>query len=232
MLEVWKVDLRAEAPSLALHRSPLNGEELDRASRFSREEDRIRFLIARGTRRELLARLLGCEPRSLEFEVGPFGKPRLADSHAGAPHFNSSHSGDWILHAIADVPVGIDVEQASPEAAVFGELAWALAPEERHDIERIPGPERIRALVATWARKEAYVKAIGEGLSRPQSQIAIAVGHDGKPALAHDNNPTAGNPRWTFVDLAVAPGYAGCLVHAGTPRPVTVRDYAGTGSSR
>lgn len=232
MIDVWKVDLRAEAPRLARHRSLLSQDELEHASRFARDDDRIRFLVARGTRRELLARSLGREPRSLAFEAGPFGKPRLSIGAASAPEFNSSHSGDWILHAVADVPVGIDVEQERPDLAIFEDLAWALSSDEIRDIERIHGPERVRALTAAWARKEAYVKALGEGLSRTPSKIAIAVGQDGKPALAHDHNPPAENRRWTFVDLAVAPGYAACLVHAGAPRPVAVRDYAGTASSR
>lgn len=232
MIEVWRIDVRAEACCLARHRSSLNADELDRASRFSRDDDRIRFLIARSTRRELLARSLGCEPRSLEFVTGPFGKPRLADRHGRAPEFNTSHSGDWILHAFADVPVGIDVEQAHPDVAVFEELLWAFSAGERNIIERTPQPERGRALAAAWARKEAYVKAVGEGLSRPLSRIEIAVGCDRRAALSHDHNPASGNRCWTFVDLAIAPDYTACLVHAGAPRRVTVRDYAGTASSR
>lgn len=234
MLEVWKLDLRAEAGRLDLHRSLLSDDERDRARRFVREEDRIRFVLARSTRRELLARALDCDPGRLTLEAGPFGKPRLAGDFAGRLEFNTSHAGNWVLHAIADIPVGVDVAQADPGIAVFDELAWALSPQERDDVARHPEPTRSQALASAWARKEAYLKATGEGLSRPPSEIAISPGPDGRPRLDHDRNRNReGDARaWSFVDVFVAPGYAGCLVHAGPPRAVSIRSYAGAGASR
>ena len=232
MLEVWKLDLRAEAGRLDLHRSLLSDDELFRARRFVRDEDRIRFILARSTRRELLARALGCDPRRLSFEAGPFGKPRLARGFAGPLEFNTSHAGNWVLHAIADIPVGVDVEQADPGIAVFDELAWALSPQERDDVARHPEPARSLALASAWARKEAYLKATGEGLSRPPSEIAISPGPDGRLRLDHDRKREGEARAWSFVDVFVAPGYAGCLVHAGPPREVSIRSYAGAGDSR
>lgn len=225
MPEVWRVDVAEELYRLPLHGSRLTDAERGRAARFRRDEDRQRFVIGRSTRRELLARHVGTNPASLVFAEGKHGKPRLPPGASPSPHFNSSHSGRWVLHAIADVEVGVDVEEIRPEFADLDDFAWVLSDAERTFVLAAAPTARAAALATVWVRKEAYVKALGEGLSRSLPDIGITVGADGRPMLAFDRNPAARERCWSFADLEIDAGHKACLVHAGPARRIVVHDY-------
>lgn len=226
MPEVWKVDVGVEAARFDAHVARLTAAEAARAARFHRDEDRERFVVGRSTRRLLLARRLGVDAETLEFVEGRHGKPEL---HAGTqpllPHFNSSHSGRWVLQAIADVEVGVDVEEIRPEFADLDDFAWVLSDAERTFVLAAAPTARAAALATVWVRKEAYVKALGEGLSRSLPDIGITVGADGRPMLAFDRNPAARERCWSFADLEIDAGHKACLVHAGPARRIVVHDY-------
>lgn len=224
MPEVWAVDVPAEIARMAEHVGRLTADEARRAARFHRDEDRHRFVVARSTRRVLLARQLGVDPATLVFEAGRYGKPRLRSDAGAAPSFNSSHSGRWVLHAIADVEVGVDVERIRPEFARLDDFLWILSPEERAVASAAAEPMRASAFATIWVRKEAYVKALGEGLSRSLPDIGIVAGNAG-PALAYDRNPGHRAAQWRFVDLEIDDSHKACVVHAGPRREVVVRAW-------
>ena len=225
MPEVWRVDVATEARRLPVHGARLTDAERERAVRFRRHADRDRFVIGRSTRRELLAGRLGIDPAALVFEEGRHGKPRLSPDGGPGPYFNSSHSGQWVLHAVADVEVGIDVEEIRPEFAELDDFAWVLSDAERAFVLAAAPPQRAAALATVWVRKEAYVKALGEGLSRSLPDIGITAGADGRPMLAFDRNPPARERRWSFVDLQIDAAHKACMAHAGPARRVIVHDY-------
>lgn len=225
MPEVWQVDVAAERHRLPIHHARLTDAERVRAARFRRDADRQRFVIGRSTRRELLATRIGIDPAALVFDEGRHGKPRLPPGRDPRPCFNSSHSGRWVLHAIADVEVGIDVEEIRPEFAALDDFAWVLSDAERAFVLAAAPSQRAAALATVWVRKEAYVKALGEGLSRSLPEIGITPGADGKPMLAFDRNPAARESRWSFADLEIDTAHKACLVHAGPARLFVVHDY-------
>lgn len=227
MPEVWKVDVVAEARRLDRHLARLTGDEAARAARLRREEDRERFVVGRSTRRLLVASRLGVDAETLVFVEGRHGKPGLpAGSQARPLHFNSSHSGRWVLHAIADVEVGIDVERVRPEFARVDDFLWVLSPDERRLVQGAPERCRAAVLATVWVRKEAYVKALGEGLSRSLPDIGIACASHGEPVLAYDRNAGASGRRWRFADLGIDELHKACLVHEGALRPIVVREFA------
>lgn len=225
MPEIWKIDVVAELPRLARHRARLTRSEIDRAARLRRDSDQALFIVGRSTRRELLARILGVDPSALVFECDRYGKPRMQAGTARTPRFNSSHSGRWVLHAFADAEIGVDVEQVRPEMAELADFARILSPEEEAFVMKASEPLRAAALATVWVRKEAYVKALGEGLSRSLADIGIVVAPDGRPALGYDRNPCHAERRWRFVDLEIDALHKACVVHAGAPGGVTVREY-------
>jgi 4'-phosphopantetheinyl transferase len=225
MPEVWRIDVAAELRRLPAHRARLTDVERERATRFRRDADRERFVIGRSTRRELLAMHLGIDPAALIFDESRYGKPRLPAGRDPHPHFNSSHSGRWVLHAIADVEVGIDVEEIRPEFTSLDDFAWMLSEAERAFVQAAAPPQRAAALTTIWVRKEAYVKALGEGLSRSLPQIGITAGADGRPMLAFDRNPPARERRWSFADLEIDATHKACLVHAGPACCFDIRNY-------
>ncbi len=224
MPEVWAVDVPAEIARMAEHVARLTADETRRAARFHHDADRHHFVIGRSTRRTLLARRLDVDPATLVFVEGRHGKPQLG-SHAGsAPRFNSSHSGRWVLHALAEVEVGVDVEEIRPDFARLDDFLWVLAPEERAVVQAATPALRAAALATVWVRKEAYVKALGEGLSRSLPDIAIVADEHG-PALAYDHNPGKNETIWRFMDLEIDRAYKSCLAHAGPPLEVSVRTW-------
>jgi 4'-phosphopantetheinyl transferase len=191
----------------------LSGEERDRARRFARRDDAARYVVGHARLRQWLARHLRVAPRSLRFVDSRHGKPML-DALPSPPRFNLSHSGGWVLIAIDENhPVGVDVEAVRPTMAAIDDFRGVLAPEEQDWLDRLPSGERAEAFARTWVRKEAYIKAIGEGMSRDLKSIAIVDGPDGGPALLYDGNQTPTHGAWRLVDVTVDESHAACLAY-------------------
>jgi 4'-phosphopantetheinyl transferase len=220
-VHVWGVWLSGSDASLDYYRSTLSSEELRRAERFRFEHLRHSYTRSRGSLRLLLAHYLACLPNEIELTCRPKGKPILRDS--SPIHFNASHSGQMALYAFTlRCELGVDVEQLrkldEPEsiAARFFSTAEAsellsLAPEER-------GPAFFRC----WTRKEAYVKAIGEGLAIPldRFQVTLLPGVPARFVKVASDMGTAAD--WTLDHLEIAPGYLGALAYRDSRRPTTI----------
>jgi 4'-phosphopantetheinyl transferase len=215
--EVWRVRVGSAWGQVADHWPLLDEAERRRAADFRHEADRARFVVARGTLRQLLAGRTGVAPEALVFVAGPLGKPLLAPGF-GARHFNTSHSGDWVLHAIdSDGPVGVDVEAVRPELARLEDFELALAPEELADLRPLSATARAHGLARTWVRKEAYVKALGEGLRRPLAGVCVGEGADGRPRLRYDRLAPDAASRWQFDDVDVDDRHVACVVRHMAP---------------
>jgi 4'-phosphopantetheinyl transferase len=146
----------------------LSADELERAWRFRRPDDRLRFVAGRGQLRELLGACLQLEPQAIRFRSAEFGKPMLAPAGcAAALRFNMSASEGIALVALsADVDVGVDVERVR-EITELGTLARRLVSgEEAEAIESAPPADRPRLFLEHWVRREALAKASGLGLRR------------------------------------------------------------------
>ncbi len=228
--QVWRVRVatspHAYEPALRM----LDEHERLRAARFRQDADRMRYVLGRASLRRLLAMQLDVSNERLAFGANSFGKPVLLEPHPRL-HFNSSHSGEWILHAFDALgAVGIDVEAVRPDFAHGDDFAAAFSPEERFELARVPEQGRARALARAWVRKEAYVKAIGEGMSRSLLSIRIGAAATGKPCLVYDRNEGAPSS-WSFEDIPVDARHVACLVYregegesARQRRPV-VKDF-------
>jgi 4'-phosphopantetheinyl transferase len=223
-IDVWVISLietgnSPEAVPAAI--SCLSVDEQARAGRFAFDRDRRRFSLGRGAVRKILARYLGCPPAEIAFAYGEFGKPRLDGRHAGAGlQFNASGSGDVAVCAVTSgQSVGIDIEQLR-DACDPGVVRYALSDLERTEFERIPAEEQPAAFYRTWTRKEAYLKAVGCGLSRPPASFAVNVTPGDPPRLVFDDRAPAAMASWTFTDFDPAPGWVGTLVYGGPPRRV------------
>ncbi len=167
----------------------LSQDERDRAARFRFERDKRRYERRRSLLRLLLGRYLGIEPASVRFRYGPQGKPELAES-AGL-QFNLSHSDGHVLFAFAQTQVGVDLERIRADIDVDSVARAVFAPEEMRHLGALPPGERVDAFYRCWTRREAYVKARGQGLSLPLDRIE-----------------TTG---WVFFDVAVFAGFAACV---------------------
>jgi 4'-phosphopantetheinyl transferase len=229
-IDVWVISLietgnSPEAITGAI--SCLSADEQARAGRFAFDRDRRRFSLGRGAVRKILASYLGCPPAEIAFAYGEFGKPRLDGRHAGAGlEFNASGSGDMAVCAVAcGQSVGIDIEQLR-DACDPGVVRYALSDVERTEFERISAEEQPAAFYRTWTRKEAYLKAVGCGLSRPLASFAVNVTPGAPPRLVLDDRSPAATASWSFTDFDPAPGWVGTLV-SSEPRPVRTLVWKG-----
>lgn len=177
--------------------------------------------MVRGALRTLLGRHLDAPPESLVFEYGRAGKPALV--HPAAIPFNVSHSGAIALIALSpEVEVGVDVEaiRPVPEMEKIAERFFCRA--EAEDLRRLPKVERNRAFFLCWTRKEAYIKATGDGLSMPLDSFRVVLDPGMTPDFLH--LPEAAG-LWTLQDLVPAPNYAAALAYPGPPRTVITYDF-------
>ena len=139
-------------------------DEQQRAARYARLADRLRFQVGRASLRHLLGQQLGLPPAAVPLRLSPLGKPELAGS-AGPNnvHFNVAHSGEWVLLALAAHPVGIDVEEQNPTLDFADVAAHRFGPAERQRLAQSAQP--VATFYQLWTQLEARAKAAGLGLS-------------------------------------------------------------------
>ena len=207
----------------------LTADERQRAERYIFQKDRTHFVVARGLLRVLLGCYLRQEPLHLRFIYGPHGKPALATDTGGvALRFNVSHSHGLALYAITrGREVGVDVERIRPKVAQEKIAERFFSPREVTVLRALPTPLQATAFFACWTRKEAYIKATGDGLSLPLDQFDVSLA-PGEPAVLLR---TAWDPQevacWALQDLAPAPGYRAAVAVAGHDWRLTCWDGPG-----
>jgi len=187
-VHVWRASLDAEetggADGFARLGDCLSHDERERGSRYVSAAHGRDFLMARGLLRLVLSRYLGADPAALQFTYGPHGKPALAIAGASWLRFNVSHSGRVALYAIArDREVGVDVEHLRPELATWQLASAFFAEAEVRALRQLGDDLRPDAFFACWTRKEAYVKATGEGLFLALDSFEVPVSADTTPDL-------------------------------------------------
>ncbi|MDH7486310.1 MAG: 4'-phosphopantetheinyl transferase superfamily protein [Anaerolineae bacterium] len=213
-VHVWRVHLDLSAGAILALRRTLAAEELARARRFHFEEDRRRFIAAHGALRDILGRYLRKWPQEVRFRYSPHGKPLLATEPN--LHFNLAHTGDLALVAVArHQPVGVDIERIHPDISRELIAARIFSSREQAQLQALPAEVQTQAFFNCWTRKEAYVKARGEGLSLPLERFDVSLA-PGEPArLLHVADDPQEAARWTLVDLAPAQDYAAALAVRG-----------------
>src|SRR5262245_60913756 len=171
-IHVWRTTLDRSDGELAPLRASLSADELVRAERLIWENKRRRFIAGRGFLRTILGRYLQRAPADLVFCYGLHGKPALAD--AEDLHFNLSHSAECAVLAVTRVaPLGVDVERIRSQANREGIAGRFFSAAEVAQLASVAPEQRDEAFFNCWTRKEAYVKACGEGLARPLDQFAV-----------------------------------------------------------
>lgn len=218
-VHVWRAWLECPAEQRALLADSLSTAERDRAGRFHSEADRDRFVVARGGLRAILGHYLGVAAAEIHLSYGPHGKPHLAQSAHGLDlRFNLAHSHNLALYAFtAGCDLGVDLEAIRPLADADDIAARFFSARERAAYLALPAAERLEAFYRGWVRKEAYLKALGDGLARPLAGFSVSLG-PGEPArLLEVEGDPAETERWSLAALDPAPGYAAALAVEGQP---------------
>jgi 4'-phosphopantetheinyl transferase len=229
--QVWWAPAAAAHPALA---GLLDRDERERMARFVRAQDRALYLVAHALARLVLAPLVGVPASRIRFVArcatcgGPHGKPAVAGSAAGspagsaaggtAPELSISHSGARVAVALSRSPVGVDVEQVTRRPMDDGLVRTVLTPAEQASLDRLPAADRHRGLLTYWTRKEALVKATGEGLAVPLTDLTVS-GPGEPPRLVSWAGRVGMAAAVHLADLDPGPDHLGCLAVLAAERP-------------
>ena len=209
---VTRLDVRSEA--LRAGAAVLTDEERDRARRFVFDRDRDRFIGARACLRQLLAARLGTPPDSVDLVYGAHGKPALAPGYADTGlRFNVSHCDDLTLYAFScGREIGIDVEAVRPIGDADDIAARFFSQRENRAYRVLEPSDRPLGFFQCWTRKEAFIKALGDGLSYPLDRFDVSL-TPGEPAQILRVEDTPGDRcGWRLESWSPAPGFVAAVV--------------------
>lgn len=220
-MHVWRASLDVDREVRERFNATLSRAEIDRARRFHFGKDRNRFIVRRGVLRAILGQYLEIPPETVAFRYTPHGKPELdldAARHPSAVdlRFNLSFSRELTLVAVTRRrAIGIDVECIDPERADRRVAKEFFSEAEAAKLDNLTGRDWERGFFNCWTRKEAYVKAIGEGLSIPLQSFEVSLTPDEPPALLKVRNQPERIDRWTLIALDVESPFIAALVAEG-----------------
>jgi len=191
----------------------LSPDELERAGRLHFERDQKQFIAARGILRIILGHYLDENPNNIHFEYTSKGKPVLSTNPAyDTLCFNLSHSGALALYAVTrGRNIGIDIERVRDDVAGKEIARKFFSQGEISSLERVQKEMRNEVFFRYWTRKEALLKAMGEGISFPMEQFDVSIiDGDVLSPIIFPGDKT-GNPRWYVQDLFPGCGYAAAI---------------------
>jgi 4'-phosphopantetheinyl transferase len=220
-LDIWSAPLDLSAALVDDFFATLSADERQRAARFGTEQLRSRFIAGRGRLRAILAQYLEAVPAEIQFEYEGRGKPALAKPwKSRGLHFNLSHSHGWALLAVADREVGADVEQLRPMQNMERLVERYFGDAEIAQWRQLPQDARPLGFFHGWTRKEAWLKAVGSGLSFPLDQVQVSLAPD-RPArflsIRHDLHEAS---QWWLDSFTPAAGYVAAVAMRGKPTNV------------
>ena len=213
VVHLWQRRLHASGAEVSACYRLLSNEEQERARRFLVERARNEFILTRGTLRSLLARYLGSTPQEVRFRYAVRGKPALEGGSDLS--FNVSHTDGLALMAfVKRRAIGVDVENLDRNIESERLAERFFSERERQALRPLRGDELQAAFFRCWTRKEAYIKAKGEGLSLPLHQFDVSIAEGDQAALLVTRPDPEEAARWTVRDVPFGPGYAAAVAVA------------------
>lgn len=216
-VHVWRAFLNQEPATLRACSDILTPDERSRADRFHFRKDREHFIVARGVLRFILSRYLDISPELLRFTYNRYGKPALdAATGDGSLRFNLSHANEVALYGFTrGREIGLDVEFIREDFASLEIAERFFSSSEVATLQSLPAHLQTVAFFKCWTRKEAYIKALGEGLSHPLHRFAVSLAPDDVAALLSTDNDPREASRWSMTALAPGVGYEAALIVEG-----------------
>ncbi|RFZ90714.1 hypothetical protein D0C36_17285 [Mucilaginibacter conchicola] len=206
-VHVWRIQISANIYRLDDLRKLLTPEEISRGDKYHQLKDRQRFVVGRGLQRIVLGKYLNQEPARLNFVLGDNKKPYLPAGDGMELHYNVSHSGNWIMLAVSQDPVGADVEfidSVFPFDDILPEHFSA------NEIAYIKSLDKTNLFYKLWTRKEAFLKATGQGLGE---HLRDTPSLDGEHELKA--NLYGAHKDWNQQSFFVADGYMASVAAVG-----------------
>jgi len=202
-VHLWRFNL--DAPVTA---PMLSQDEQARAAKYHFERDRNRYVAGRTMLRRLLSKYVNEDPERIAFSYGEAGKPLLPDLA-----FNLAHSGSHALLAVnRGAQIGVDVEVVRAMSDMPAVAEYSFSPGEFRRWRSLPEEEKVDAFYRCWTRKEAYLKAIGEGIAKRLKKFEVTFETGERPRII-----TGAEGAWTFFDVSLEPSYVAAIACEGSP---------------
>jgi 4'-phosphopantetheinyl transferase len=226
-IHVWQFEIALPKDQADQYRVILSPDENQRADRFYFDRDRIRFIAARAAMRSILAGYLSVAPDEIIFSYASNGKPELAGGlNESGLKFNLSHSHDRaLLGVVSNFCIGVDIEFIKHEFASDEIAQRFFAPGEVARLRAMPEIERASAFFSCWTRKEAYIKAVGQGLSLPLDSFEVAFGPGVQPSLLEVKTDSEEAARWKMYSIPTAESYAAAIIVEGKDHKIEYREW-------
>ena len=212
-IHIWTQDLFYPADEVGFFQGLLSLDELERAGRYHFEAHRSEYIVSRGTLRALLGSYLRVSPRDLRFVYSAYGQPSLSAAESSELlNFNVSHSSGVALFAVAHARrIGIDVERVRRDFDTSEIAERYFSNAERAALRQLPQDDRHNAFFRCWTRKEAFIKALGEGLSHPLDQFDVTLTPQDPAALLATRPDASEAKRWMLWNICLPGDYAAAL---------------------
>jgi 4'-phosphopantetheinyl transferase len=218
-IDVWHVPSARVSPAVVSDcYKTLSSQEITRARKYRTSDLRRSFVISRGFVRTVLGSYMNAAPRDIELVYGDYGKPHVIN--AAGLEFSVSHTkGHIAIACVQNCKMGIDIEAIRPTADLQAIAQMCFTPDEISQISRVAAGDSERAFYLCWARKEAYVKAIGTGLSRPLKTFQIELDLQ-RNAYVISMEPQEQRllPEWTVRNIEIVEHCAAALAYNDRPR--------------
>jgi 4'-phosphopantetheinyl transferase len=223
-IHIWSLPIRPSESAITEYHYLLSPDERTRARRFRFDYLQRSFVFTRGALRVLLGRYLAIPPEEVSFRYSATGKPSVS---IGTPlRFNTSHSGDTVLFAFTrECDIGVDVEQIHDLPKMDDIVSRFFCSEEASQFASTPQTERAATFFRCWTRKEAFLKATGNGLSAHLDSFCVTLDSTEPARLVHIGGDSNAARSWTLHDLAVSPQYAAAVAYRDTPRSLRLSSH-------
>lgn len=219
-LHVWAVPLVGDPEAWSALLSPA---ERERAGRFRVVDHRRRYAIAHGALRAILGGYAGQDPAGLEFRTGPRGKPYL--ERTPRLFFNLSHSAQLALVAVAHTELGADLEKMRHLESMLDIARRHFTAVEFAALEALPAEQRLCGFYRCWTRKEAYLKALGDGLGGSLDGFDVSI--DEQPRFLGFRERSDTPTEWTLLDTSPADEYAAAVALRGNGHRLATFRFVG-----
>lgn len=207
-IDIWRMNLEQPYSILQELELCLSSDELKRAYRFYFEKDQRKFIAARGSLRLLLARYLHCSPAEIKFEYQEKGKPFLNEPI----EFNISHSGEMALIAITStITLGVDIEYHRQIDNLSGLAKRVFSEDEFTLLQKVKPEDQMQSFFNGWTRKEAFIKAIGEGLFASLKEFSVTIQPNQPVEFTKVPDKHGGLTQWKLFSFKPEEGYTGAL---------------------
>jgi 4'-phosphopantetheinyl transferase len=222
-IDIWFVNIDRLASDLQDFETALSPEEMTRAQRFLSSRDRNRYVVQHGVLRKLLAGYVGCDPCQVDIRSNENGKPYLAGPKNDILiQYSISHSEDFAAYAFGLIDsIGVDIEKIREFPDMLDVVEEHFTQQETHEIFSCPNDQRLKLFYRFWTRKEAVLKAQGEGLLRALDSVDVAFGKIPGTWKVRFTDRTI-TEEYFLVDIEAPSGFYTALAAAGSAADIVV----------